>query len=104
MNNQYDSIKMKIYLFFLSFILTVIIILLYCSDTSLSWNEKIGSCLLLSYLALHTIPSYRYCIKKMNSLSFEEGFRIGYILQFSGMILIPILGSPYFAIKYILNK
>jgi len=98
-----DSLKKKLIYESISLFLTALVILLFFLDHN-PWDVyKIIFCIVISILMVFIIPSYRFLYLYLHDASFIAGFRLGMLLGFYGLIMVPLVGSPYFGIRYLFN-
>ena len=98
-----DSFKTRIIYLIISLLITSLVVLLFFIGNN-PWDiYKIIFCIVISILMILSIPSYRYCILYIKHSSFLDGFRLGMLLGLLS-IMIPLVGSPYFGIRYLFDK
>ena len=98
-----DSLKKKIIYESISLFLTALVIFLFFLFYN-PWDiYKIIFCIVISILMVFIIPSYRFLYLYLHDASFITGFRLGMFLGFYGLIMVPLVGSPYFGIRYLFN-
>lgn len=95
-----DKLKTKIAIMTISLLLVLLVIGLYCLDTSMSWNGyKIGSCVIISLWLFFILPSLRGFYLEHKNEDMEYWCKTGSKFGISGLFL-PLLLAPYYGILF----
>ena len=98
-----DSLRKRIIYEIISLFITGLVIVLFFLVYN-PWDAyKIIFCVVISILMSFIIPSYRFLYFYLQNATFLDGFRLGMFLGIFGLITVPLVGSPYFGIRYLFN-
>jgi hypothetical protein len=77
-----DRVKIKVFCYLISLILTGVIVFLYFLANSIHWeSEEVISCIILSTWVFFLLPSFRYSYLKNKDKSPTEWFRMGFFSE-----------------------